>query len=249
MVFCRLVILFIPNECVSVNRILEFLFYRNDSAPRRYVNTHNSVSAFTGDWRMKVLGYQFRRLYSDNEFLDYNKSYLQNGGDQSIPLSWMRDSKVIGVYESGRLVGGYVECCPPIRSTADIPDEIREKILTEQCGNLNNVQENAAFWISRNTSSKGLLQSLVWLSIALRSVFATRCTYTLGVSNRKPIAKLYKMLCGKVIYQAPSKLIEGEQYHVFLWSKFQLFSIGFQIINRFLKNLFSFKRRKAVSKG
>jgi hypothetical protein len=182
-----------------------------------------------------MLSYRIALLKKTEDLKLYSELYVNNGGDQAVPLDWMERSKVFGIYHGSQMVGGYVECCPPIRSTRDVPDEIRQALLEKHCGNLQNVQENAAFWIKRNTKDKVILQTFVWATIVWRSVFCTKCNYTLGVANRKGISNLYKFFCGKVIYQAPSKLIPGETYHVFLWSKGQLLSVGGKIILRFFR--------------
>jgi hypothetical protein len=190
--------------------------------------------------------YKFVMLKNDVEFKDYNSCYVTNGGDQPVPLDWMQRSKVFGVYKNNQLVAGYVECCPPVRSTADIPAEIRAALLEKHCGDLQNVQENAAFWIQRKTPDKVALQAFVWATIVWRSVFCTTCGYTLGVANRKSISDLYKFFCGRVIYKAPSKLIPGDTYHVFLWSKTQLLTVGGRILVRMAKSAF---RRKLRPQG
>jgi hypothetical protein len=183
-------------------------------------------------------GYRITQLSTNDDMKLYSELYVNNGGDQAIPLDWMQKSKVFAIYHGAQMVGGYVECCPPIRSTKDIPDEIRQSLLEQYCGDLQNVQENAAFWIRRDARDKVLLQAFAWTTIVWRSVFCTRCRYTLGVANRKGITNLYKFFCGKVIYKAPSKLIPGETYHVFLWSKTQLLTVGGKIVVRFLKAKF-----------
>ena len=182
-----------------------------------------------------MLGYKISKLIDDADMRLYSDLYVNNGGDQAIPLDWMQRSKVFAIYHGQQMVGGYVECCPPIRSTRDIPDELRQLLLEKHCGDLNNVQENAAFWIKRGTRDKVLLQAFVWATIVWRSVFCTSCHYTLGVANRKGISNLYKFFCGRVIYKAPSKLIPGETYHVFLWSKTQLLTVGGKILVRLIK--------------
>lgn len=182
-----------------------------------------------------MLGYKISKLKNDTDMKLYSDLYVNNGGDQAIPLDWMQRSKVFAIYRGQQMVGGYVECCPPIRSTRDIPDELRQALLERHCGDLNNVQENAAFWIKRGTRDKVLLQAFVWATIVWRSVFCTSCHYTLGVANRKGISNLYKFFCGRVIYKAPSKLIPGETYHVFLWSKTQLLTVGGKILVRLIR--------------
>ncbi len=186
-----------------------------------------------------MLGYKISKLKTVDDMKLYSDLYVNNGGDQAIPLDWMQKSKVFAIYKGDNMVGGYVECCPPVRSTRDIPDEIRQALLEQHCGNLQNVQENAAFWITRQTSDKVLLQAFVWGTIVWRSVFCTNCHYTLGVANRKGLSNLSKFFCGKVIYKAPSKLIPGETYHVFLWSKTQLLTVGGKIVVRLVKSKFS----------
>jgi hypothetical protein len=182
-----------------------------------------------------MLAYKISKLKTDDDMKLYSDLYVNNGGDQSIPLDWMQRSKVFAIYHGQQMVGGYVECCPPIRSTRDIPDELRQVLLEKHCGDLSNVQENAAFWIKRGTKDKVLLQAFVWGTIVWRSVFCTSCRYTLGVANRKSISDLYKFFCGRIIYKAPSKLIPGETYHVFLWSKTQLLTVGGKILVRLLR--------------
>lgn len=185
-----------------------------------------------------MLCYRISLLKKNEDLKLYSDLYVNNGGDQAIPLDWMMQSKVFGLYSSGELVGGYVECCPPIRSTRDIPDEVRQALLEKHCGTLQNVQENAAFWIKRNAKDKVMLQAFAWSTIVWRSVFCTRCHYTLGVANRKGISNLYKFFCGKVIFQAPSKLIPGETYYVFLWSKSQLLTVAGKIVLRYIRAKF-----------
>ncbi|SMF10995.1 hypothetical protein [Pseudobacteriovorax antillogorgiicola] len=179
--------------------------------------------------------YRIRYLKNLQEYSEYNRRYVNNGGDQSIDISWMRSSKVIGVFAGNDLVAGFVESSPPTRSVADIPDQIRHQLLESECQSLANVQENAAFWISRSVQGKRSLQAFVWAAIVFRSVFCTRCKYTLGASNRLSITKLYQFFCGNTIYEAPSKLNPGERYHVFIWSKTQLLTVGFQIVRRLLE--------------
>jgi hypothetical protein len=186
-----------------------------------------------------MIGYRIAKLKTADDMKLYSDLYVNNGGDQAVPLDWMQRSKVFAIYKDNQMVGGYVECCPPIRSTKDIPDEIRQALLEKHCGDLQNVQENAAFWIKRDTKDKVLLQAFVWGTIVWRSVFCTSCHYTLGVANRKGITNLYKFFCGKVIYKAPSKLIPGETYHVFLWSKTQLLTVGGKIFVRLLRSKIS----------
>jgi len=182
-----------------------------------------------------MLCYRISLLKKDDDFKLYSDLYVNNGGDQAIPLDWMRRSKVFGIFNGRQMVGGYVECCPPLRSTQDIPDDLRQALLERHCGSLQNVQENAAFWIKRGTNDKVLLQAFVWATIVWRSVFCTSCGYTLGVANRKGISNLYKFFCGKVIFEAPSKLIPGERYYVFLWSKSQLLTVGGKIFVRLIR--------------
>jgi hypothetical protein len=189
-----------------------------------------------------MIGYRITKLKTADDMKLYSELYVNNGGDQPVPLDWMQKSKVFAIYHDNQMVGGYVECCPPIRSTKDIPDEIRQMLLEKHCGDLHNVQENAAFWVKRNTKDKVLLQAFAWATIVWRSVFCTRCHYTLGVANRKGISNLYKFFCGKVIYKAPSKLIPGETYHVFLWSKTQLLTVGGKILVRMLQSKLSRKQ-------
>jgi hypothetical protein len=125
-----------------------------------------------------MLSYRIALLKKTEDLKLYSELYVNNGGDQAVPLDWMERSKVFGIYHGSQMVGGYVECCPPIRSTRDVPDEIRQALLEKHCGNLQNVQENAAFWIKRNTKDKVILQTFVWATIVWRSVFCTKCNYT-----------------------------------------------------------------------
>lgn len=195
-----------------------------------------STISEVGKFMFKI---RIRRLHSEEEFQQYNKDYIENGSFLPVDMGWMKRSKTTVVTYEGSYIGGFVECCPPERSLADMPDGLREEIIRRECGSMENVQENAAFWIKRKGLTriqKSILQMVVWAALVFSAVFLTRSKYTVGVSNLTSIYNLYCRFQGRIIYSAPSKLVAGESYHVFLWKKSQFLSMIGMILIRFLTN-------------
>ena len=183
--------------------------------------------------------YRIRVLTTQAEFAEYNRKFMAFGGSSPASDEWLDASTVVGVYQSGELVAGFVECSPPVRSVAQIPKVELMNLLSVYADDPSEIREVAAFWFDK-TRKTATLRFLVWASFILRYTFLSRKKYVLGMANHDKIHQVYEYMYGQIIWDEPSAVTAGHRYKVYLWDR----SVFLKIIARLVKACVRGKRRR-----
>lgn len=186
--------------------------------------------------------YVIKILREKSQFADFNRKFLESGGSSPADEAWLLASTVVGVFERGELVAGYVESSPPTRSISQVPESERERLLLSEVKKSSQIREIAAFWIDKNKRGPSL-QAFVWWSFVLRYVFFSRKHFVLGMANVDKISARYEAMCGKIIWDAPSEVYPGQRYKVFLWSRALFFRVAARLFCGFFAQVFSRRPR------
>jgi hypothetical protein len=130
-----------------------------------------------------------------------------------LPLNYVENSQIIGVFLHEKLVAGYLIVTEPgYRSLMFVPDAVKKSNEFFQ-NNQNDMLEVNGLWIGPALKSP-LQQFRVWAHLAMK-VITSRKEYVLLMSNskNKNIQFLHGLLDSKPIYEGTPNLMVGDESH------------------------------------
>ena len=154
----------------------------------------------------------FREIESNTETeLFINK--VQNYTGVRLPLNYVENSEIIGVFLHDKLVAGYMVVTKPgFRSLMFVPDTIKKSnkfFSSDQ----NDMLEVNGLWIGPAVK-KPQMQFRIWLDVA-KNVILSRKKYLLLMSSskNKNIQALHALTDPETLYEGSPDLMAGDESH------------------------------------
>lgn len=154
----------------------------------------------------------FREIESTTEtalFIDK----VQNYTGVRLPLSYVENSKVIGIFLQNKMVAGYMVVTKPgFRSLMFVPDDIKKSnkfFNSDQ----NDMLEVNGLWIGPAVK-KPQMQFRIWLDIAKNVIFSRKKYLLLMSSSKnKNIQSLHALIDPETLYEGSPNLMSGDESH------------------------------------
>ena len=105
-------------------------------------------------------------LTSQEAFQNFQSAY-EACSDLAVPLTYLQQGKVYGLYKGGAMISGYVIASSEQLRTVEVFSSLenRQSIYTE-LGNSENYCEVCCFWIDKTYRKNWLLNIRCWLAMA-----------------------------------------------------------------------------------
>jgi len=143
------------------------------------------------------------------QFIDKVENYT----GVRLPLEYVKNSKIVGVFLRNKLAAGYmIVTKPPFRSLLFVPDSIKKSnnfFVKDQF----EMMEVNGLWIGPSIK-KPQMQFRVWLSLA-KNIIGARKKYLLLMSNskNKNIEYLHSLTNPETLYEGSPDLMIGDKSH------------------------------------
>jgi hypothetical protein len=153
-----------------------------------------------------------RTIESENEielFIDRVRSHT----GVTLPELYVRNSKVVGVFSVGKLVGGYMVVTKPnFRSLRFVPDSIKRDHQFFKNDEYEMMEING-LWIGPGIKTPKA-QFKVWMHL-VKDIFFARKKYLLLMSDssNKTIKRLHSMANPTILFEGAPQLMAGEHTH------------------------------------
>lgn len=154
----------------------------------------------------------FRTIKNKEEtgqFIDKVENYT----GVRLPLDYVENSKIVGVFLQDRLSAGYmIVTKPSFRSLLFVPDSVKKSNKFFDKDHFEMMEVNG-LWIGPSIK-KPQMQFRVWLNLAKDIIFA-RKKYLLLMSNskNKNIEYLHSLTQPEVLYEGSPNLMVGDMSH------------------------------------
>ena len=154
----------------------------------------------------------FRKIYDKVEtelFLDK----IQNYTSVRLPLAYVRNSEIVGVFLQNKLVAGYMLVTKPIfRSLLFVPDDIKQTNPFFSKDQYEMMEVNG-LWIGPAVKTPRL-QFQIWIKI-LKDVFFSRKKYLLLMSDvrNKTIERIHNLTSPATLYEGTPCVMVGDKTH------------------------------------
>jgi hypothetical protein len=159
---------------------------------------------------MEMEKLNFREIENSTE-TEIFISKFQNYTGVRLPLNYIENSKIIGVFLHEKLVAGYIVVTKPgFRSLMFVPDSIKKSnkfFNTDQ----HDMLEINGLWIGPAVKQPKM-QFRIWLDIA-KNVILSRKKYLLLMSSskNKNVQALHALTAPEILYEGSPNLMTGDE--------------------------------------
>lgn len=123
--------------------------------------------------------------------------------DGNAPTTYLRDARVMGLYDGDTLVGGYtIRACAPMRLIGYVPRELRSTLPLPEGAALEDCSEIISVWRTDIVSSS-FFSAVVWPRIIIDAIRAGK-PYILGLAFHTKVDAMYKHASPLRLYAGPA---------------------------------------------